>query len=409
MPTDRIRVLQLIWRLTAVGGVPAVSRILLSELDPERFEAHALCVRPRFDEDKLDLLGEHVTVHTLDYEGAHTRRARAGLAWRMASAVRAIEPDIVHTHSGSAWMSLPTLLVRPRISRVLDVHDAPFTAKHGRWTDAAEMAMIRWARYHPVVHSSSVRADTAESLHWSSERVSLIPLGVQTRPRAPEAGLEVRRSLGIPATDKLVVYTGHARTKNVPLFLDVAREVLTRFPQGITFVLIGQQGDAVHKLVEELSPRLLVVPTQPSIVPALEAADVFLSTADYEGFGLAITEAMYTGVPVVSTAVGGVVDQVLDRVTGLLAPARDRNSLVEHTAALLTDDERRRQMGAAARRHVEERFTTARVVDDFEKLYQRLVPPAERHSRRRPGRNLKARPLSAPGVPEDHRPLMGDS
>lgn len=370
---DRIRVLHLIWRLTAVGGIPAVGRTLLSELDPTRFDAHALCVRPTHPEDRLDLLGEHVTVHSLEHRGPHTRRARLALATRMATAVRAIDPDVLHTHSGTAWMSLPSVLVSPRTPRVLDVHDAPFTHRHGAWTDAVELAMIRHGGYVPVVHSSSVRADTARSLRRAPERLPLIPLGVRPRARTPEAGVEFRRRLGIPDGDKVVLYTGQAPGKNVPLFVDVAEHVLDRIPSGVTFVLVGHHSDSLRAAVEHLSPRLLVVPRQSSIVPAMEAADLFLSTADYEGFGLAITEAMYSAVPVVATAVGGVIDQVLDGVTGLLVPARDRDGLVEHTCTLLGDDRLRDRLGAAARRRVEERFTTDRMVADFERLYERLT------------------------------------
>ena len=394
----RVCVLQLTWRLTAAGGVPAVSRMLLGRLDPTRFDVHALSVRPLLREDRLEALGPQVAWHSLGYRGGHTQGARAALALRVGAAVRSIAPDVLHVHSGSAWMSLPTVVSAPRTRRLLDVHDAPFTGKHGRLTDSVEMAMARRWGYHTVVHSVSVRTDTARALGRPREDVSLIPLGVEPREPTPEAGVQFRRQLGLSSTDRVVLYAGSAPTKNVPLFLEVARDVLARFPADVAFVLLGDS-----RVVDTVAgaDRIHVVPPQHSVVPALEAADVFLSTADYEGFGLAITEAMYTGVPVVSTAVGGVVDQVVHGQTGLLAPARDRGGLVKHVCDLLDNDGLRRRMGVAAQRRVQGLFTSDRVVADFERLYQRLVSEP-----RRPGRSTLAGPER--GVPPELR-VAGES
>ena len=223
--------------------------------------------------------------------------------------------------------------------------------------------------YHPVAHSNSVREETARLLHRPVEEISYIPLGVDAVPLDPEAGLGFRRVLDIPADHKVVLYSGTSPNKNVRLFVQVAGQVLGRLP-GVTFVLLAS---ADVSDVGPIPEGMKVTPFQPSIIPALLASDVFLSTADYEGWGIAITEAMYAGVPVVSTAVGGVTDQVIDGVTGFLVPASDRDMLVDRTMTLLTDDEMRRRMGSTARQHVGDNFMNDRMVRDFAGLYERLV------------------------------------
>jgi glycosyltransferase involved in cell wall biosynthesis len=234
--------------------------------------------------------------------------------------------------------------------------------------------MMRWGGYHAVAHSRAVRADTARALHTPVESVSYIPLGVDARERDALAGREFRSRHGISLSERVVLYTGSAPNKNIELFAQVAREVLRRFPSGVSCVLITSP-EIARAGIGPRPPGIRIIPFQTSLIPALEAADLFLSTADYEGFGLSITEAMYTGVPVVSTAVGGVVDQVVHGTTGYLTPAGDLRGLVDHTSALLANDDLRQQMGASARRHVQQNFTTARVVQDFQRLYEDLAAP----------------------------------
>jgi glycosyltransferase involved in cell wall biosynthesis len=367
--TAKIRVLQVVWRLSLVGGVPAVVRTLLTGLDPERFEAHVLSLRPLLDEDELDSLGPHVHLHTLDHPGKRSIPRLAPLALRMVGQVRRIDPDVIHTHVGTAWMSALAAVMRPATVRVLDLHEPPFGVLLGRWSSTAETAMMRFAGYHPVAHSSSVRIETGRLLQRSVESISYIPLGVDPVPLNPLGGQEFRRTFGIPADHKIVLYSGSSPNKNVRLFTQVARDVLDRLTQ-VTFVLLapGDVSDA-----GPIPEGMKVCPFQPSIIPALLASDIFLSTADYEGWGIAITEAMYTGVPVVSTAVGGVTDQVVDGVTGFLTPEGERDLLVDRTMTLLTDDDMRRRMGSAARGHVEDKFMNERMVRSFEDLYDRLV------------------------------------
>ena len=81
-------------------------------------------------------------------------------------------------------------------------------------------------------------------------------------------------------------------------------------------------------------------------------ASVFAFGARQEPLGLVPLEAMARGVPVVAVAEGGVVDTVVDGVTGYLTPAEPAE-MARRIAQLLADETSRRAMGDAARAHVE--------------------------------------------------------
>ena len=79
-----------------------------------------------------------------------------------------------------------------------------------------------------------------------------------------------------------------------------------------------------------------------------------------EAYGMAMLEAQAAGVPVVSSAVRGVPDVVVDGVTGLLASEGDLGGLTARVRGLLMDPAKRKLMGAAAARIVAQERSTAR-------------------------------------------------
>jgi glycosyltransferase involved in cell wall biosynthesis len=99
------------------------------------------------------------------------------------------------------------------------------------------------------------------------------------------------------------------------------------------------------------------------------------SNGDAEGFGLVLLEAQAAGVPVVSSAIGGAQEGLLDGVTGFRFAERDVETLAARLTDLLTDDGLALRMAAAAPQFVARRFDLHRCTRDLEDLYDSLVTP----------------------------------
>ncbi|MFI5890100.1 glycosyltransferase [Actinoplanes sp. NPDC051513] len=108
------------------------------------------------------------------------------------------------------------------------------------------------------------------------------------------------------------------------------------------------------------------------------SADLLAATPWYEPFGLTVLEAMACGVPVVASAVGGLVDTVVDGITGDLVAPRDPAGLARTLRRLLADETRRISYGAAAQDRAVHSYSWPRIAGRLASVYSSVAgAPAE--------------------------------
>jgi glycosyltransferase involved in cell wall biosynthesis len=107
------------------------------------------------------------------------------------------------------------------------------------------------------------------------------------------------------------------------------------------------------------------------VAAELATADIFVLPSYREGTPRVITEALAVGVPVVSTAIAGIPDQVSDGESGLLVEPGDRDALEVALSRLVESPDQRRQMGRTARETVS-KFAIEMADEQYRALYDRL-------------------------------------
>lgn len=108
----------------------------------------------------------------------------------------------------------------------------------------------------------------------------------------------------------------------------------------------------------------------------LSMADLFLLPSRSESFGLAALEAMACGVPVVGVNSAGLPEVIDDGETGYLCEAGSVDCMAERSLELLRNDGTRSRIVDAAQAQVRERFTHDAIVDEYERLYERVLSGA---------------------------------
>jgi glycosyltransferase involved in cell wall biosynthesis len=251
----------------------------------------------------------------------------------------AADADLVHAH----W--LPTGLVAARVGKPFVVQLWGTDVELARRAPALARHVLRRARL--VICPSRALADSARSLGAGEVRV--IPSGV-----------ELPASVGDEADPPEVFFAGRLSAEKGILELVEAA-------QGMNLVVAGD-----GPLRDKVPGALGFVPHH-SLGPLYERAAVVAVPSHREGFGVVCAEAMAYGRPVVASAVGGLLDLVVDGETGLQVPPRDPGALRAALQRLLGDRDLRKRLGAAARERVQKHFTWPAVTKETIAAYEEAL------------------------------------
>jgi D-inositol-3-phosphate glycosyltransferase len=284
---------------------------------------------------------------------------------RLADDWRCDPPDAIHAHF---WMSgRAALRARPLGTPVLQTFHALGVVKR-RHLGLRDPSPDERLRIEEEIARSADRiiatcCDELRELHSMGadpDRVDVVPCGVDLDHFRPDGPREERG--GRP---RIVVVSRLVPRKGV----DDAIRALAALPDAELVVAGGPQHDELFADPEVR--RLRTVARQcgvadrvklrgalprSEVAALLRSADVVACTPWYEPFGIVPLEAMASGVPVVASAVGGMLDSVVDGVTGLLIPPRDPLALAAAVGRLLGDHGFRARLGAAGRRHAVDHY-----------------------------------------------------
>lgn len=184
----------------------------------------------------------------------------------------------------------------------------------------------------------------------------------------PSAGCDDPRLAVLPTTPFILQVGDVVADKGTGVLFEAYRRLADPPP----LVLIGRISDAV---VGTLPPGAIAPGTWPHDL-VLEAwrRSLFgtMPSLCLDACPTVTFEAMAAGRPVVASALGGLLDQVADEVTGVLVPPGDAAALAAAMARLAADPALRARMGEAARARFENEFRADITIDRIDSIYRRV-------------------------------------
>lgn len=193
-----------------------------------------------------------------------------------------------------------------------------------------------------VVWSDWVKQSLLEDYDYRESDVCVIPPGVDVEQYLPGSRLNRR--------PRILFVGGDFTRKGGDLLLEVFRD---RFRGRAELILVtaasiaAEPDVAVHRDVSANSPKMRALYAE---------SDIFALPTRADTWSVAGSEALASGLPVVTTRVGGIPDLVRDGETGFLVAPDDREALTTALEELVTNAERRHAMGRLGREDAERRF-----------------------------------------------------
>lgn len=367
-----------------VGGQEVVLLDLVRGLDPSRYACVVACLLPGPLHDTLEALG--VSTYVLP---PHRIRQPLTFARAVAELARIIAReriDIVHCNGDALLLYGALAGALRRIPCVWHVYEPVNTASpYARFFYFAQ----RWLRAAWTIFGTAAVEESYRARYPRLGPYTAVMPGVDVDAVARGAdALAARRRLGIPEGSPVLLLIGRIqRSKGQRELVEAVSRLRGDFAPPHVVLCGGpalMTDEDFHDELVELTLALGVAErvhftghvSDQEKRDLLALATVLVHPAHREAFGIAVIEGMAAGRPVVVTDAVGPTSIVAGSGAGEIVPARDVTALTEALKRRLENPEESAKMGAAGKRRVRERYSTARMVETVETIYENVLGEA---------------------------------
>ena len=362
------------------GGSGAVATELGLELAQRGHEVHFVSYARPF---RLDPFRERVFFHEVEMEDyplfEHPPYSLA-LAVALHDTARKHELDLVHVHyaiphATSAWIAHEMLGEERDLKIVTTLHgtDITLVGLHPSFHAITRFSILRSHGLTAV--SKFLKRETVRDFTVPEERVEVIPNFIDTAVYRRGLVPSHRATLA-PDGEKIVMHISNFRAvKRAEDVVSVFAKLTAKQPSRLVLVGDGPERPRVLMRAEELGvrDRVMFLGKHTSVHEVLSCADLFLLPSASESFGLVALEAMACGAPVVASNVGGLPEVIEHGTSGYMFDVGDIDAMAEAGLRILGDDEHWRSLSEAGRALAEERFSSERVVPQYERYYEQVL------------------------------------
>ncbi len=387
----RHKVLQII-TLSEWGGAQRVVFDLADNLNKDEFQVEVACGGNGLLIEKLR--ARNIKVHEIfDLKRELSLSSDIKAFFALKKLIRKEKYDIVHCHSAKAG------ILGRWAARSAGVRNIYYTVHSWSFYNKEEFGITTklfvglekfFGKYTKTIVcvANKVMADGILRKIAKPEKFLAIPNGIDFNVENKRD--ELRAGYGIEPTN--VVFGMVARLaypKDPLLFLQIAKEVLKETPivvasgdttgqaSSAKFVLVGG-GPLMPKCQEfarqeNLQDAVLLL-GEKTPLEARElffAFDIFVLLSKFEGMPITVLEAMFAGLPIIASNVGGIGELIEKEKGGFLIKHSDKEALKEKMLYLIKNSQQRNQMGEYNFQKARENFTLNKMILAYGQLYQK--------------------------------------
>lgn len=286
------------------------------------------------------------------------------------------DPDIIHIaspmHTGLSFMRFAKKLNKPM---VMSFHT--HIMNMAKFYRLGFLEKPLWSIHRYVYNKALYRWATSkrvqqELLDHGFETTGLWRRGVDPDVFKPgEAKADVRAKLTDGNPDRtLLIFVGRLAPEKQ---IEQIKAVLEAIPNShLAIVGDGPFREKLQNIYNGMSVTFAGYLSGEDLSDAYRAADIFVFPSAIETFGLVVAEAMATGLPVVSSNVGGVPEIITSGENGYMFEPNDIDTMVEQVRDLIENPAKRHEMGHLAIGSVKH-LTWPAIMDEFVNDYMQII------------------------------------
>ncbi len=293
--------------------------------------------------------------------------------------IRRGRPMLIHSHWVIPQGIVGQLLSRSGVAHVISVHGADIYGFRGGLLRAIKRWALRNAD-HVVANSSSTRSEV-EAL-CCPRALSVVPTG--TTPFDSTAANASDRAGFADTNTGLILFVGRLiEAKGVRYLIEALPQILAQRRVKLLIVGDGPERKALESLVQELdlqsATTFVGAVPHTRIYEYFAIADVFVGPSIdipgewTEAQGNTFVEALFAGVPVVASRVGGIPDAIIHERTGLLVEERSPSQIAQAVLRLLSDPGLANAFREAGRVHAASNFSRLHSAARLDAIYKSAV------------------------------------
>ena len=358
-----------------MGGKEKLLYQYLERADRNRFRIAVCCLKQGgYYKERIQALGVPFYDNLL-------RHRYDALSFRMLARILEKEKtDLIETFAHPNTTLLSFLAKQRGLARrVLVSHHATGSAHKRNVFPGYILPVLRRMDAHLAV-ADAQRRYLVDIARLPEDRVHLVYKGIdadQYRPARAGEREDARRRLGIPEKGVVLMAVGSLKPiKGFDVLIRAAAPVLkSRADARLMLVGDGIDRAMLERLASEcgVGDRVVFAGLRDDVDVILRGADALVLSSRTEALPTVVLEAMATGLPVVATDVGGVVEIVEGGRSALVVPPEEEQPLRAALERMLDDSALRGSMGIRGREIVESRFRLERMCEEREALFERML------------------------------------
>lgn len=385
-----MKVLHVFHYSNLVNGVDRTTLTLLCALRQRGVTVNALVPARGDVTQALDELGVAYRVIPLGCCTGPSKPAELAYLAQAATRAEMIERwlreetfDLIHLNTGHL-IDGAIAACKANVPAVWHIH-APFEIDFERYARFMGPAAYAWLLGDVGNHVIAVSEDVRTSLvQWlPAEKVSMLYNGIDVEDldiRARQPIKPIREELGLAANIPLVMGVGRiSAQKDFATFVRVAK-LVANMHASVCFAIAGplearEFTEALHQQIKELGlgDRVFVLGPRNDVPALLAQSDMLLSTAIFEGQGLAALEAMSLNKPAVAMDCVGLRECIEHEIDGLLVPLGDEAACAQAVLRVLQDSALAKKLGEKGRESVLKKYSAQAYAQGFLDIAEHIL------------------------------------